>query len=164
MRAETPKDHVEQHSSGASVCRHCGGEVAEDGYSVGGLVMDDSEIGAAQSGETDETPQQYEADERMRDAAFADALSRRHGYADGGVVFNAQPDELGPDGMLNAKGMRRRIDESPRRMTEEEEEAMKRPGYNFETLAERSRHSDEWYAARRKRDARGGSGPVGSTR
>lgn len=75
-------DHVEKHKSGASVCKSCGGEVADDGYSKGGLVMDgdhveESEISAMEKGDTGEVPQQYAAKERMRDAAFADAVKRR---------------------------------------------------------------------------------------
>ena len=78
---ETP-EHVEKHPSGITMCRHCGGEVAEDGYSAGGLIMDgdhaaESEIEAAEKGDTGELPQQYQAVERMRDAAFADAIKRR---------------------------------------------------------------------------------------
>lgn len=164
MRAENPKEHVEQHSSGAHVCKHCGGEVAEDGYSAGGLIMD------GESDEMGDVPEQYQATERMRDAAFAEALSEGgmvEGYSEGGRVFDARPDELEPDGRtLNKRGMRRRLDEhaANRPLTEEEQASMARPEYNQDTQAQRNKFSDDWYAAKKKREARGGSGPVGSTR
>lgn len=75
MDRQTP-EHVEKHSSGVAMCRHCGGEVAEDGYSAGGLV---SEGEPMREGETDDVPQQGAATERMRDAAFADAVRSRRG-------------------------------------------------------------------------------------
>lgn len=83
--AETP-EHVEKHPSGITTCRHCCGEVGEDGYSAGGMV--ESEGDAMLEGETDEMPQQGVSTERMRDAAFAQALSQGGvaGYAEGGEV------------------------------------------------------------------------------
>jgi hypothetical protein len=68
-------EHVEQLEGGGMVCRHCGGSVDAEGYSDGGEV--ESEIEAAQEGDTDTAPEQGVATERMRDAAFADAVRRR---------------------------------------------------------------------------------------
>lgn len=83
MAVETP-EHVEHTPGGVPVCRHCGGEVGDDGYSAGGLVEDpdtesESEIEAGLEGDTGELPQQYQAKERMRnaDSDFAASLRRR---------------------------------------------------------------------------------------
>ncbi len=76
-------EHVEKHASGVMACKHCGGEVDADGYSSGGIMDGDhvaeSETEAMQRGDTGEMPQQYTATERMREAAFADAVRSKRG-------------------------------------------------------------------------------------
>lgn len=75
-------DHVETHKSGMPMCRHCGGEVGEDGYSRGGIVdEDEGEAEKMREGfvEGDETPEQGVAAERLSDAAFVDTIKRRRG-------------------------------------------------------------------------------------
>ncbi len=66
-------DHVEKHPGGFALCRHCGGEVGDDGFSMGG------ELEASLEGVTDEPVEQGEAAEELREAAFADAISKRRG-------------------------------------------------------------------------------------
>ncbi len=68
-------EHIEQLEGGGMVCRHCGGSVGDDGYSMGGEV--EPELEAAFEGDTDTAPEQGVATVRMREAAFADAVSRR---------------------------------------------------------------------------------------
>jgi hypothetical protein len=65
------------------MCRYCGGEVGDDGYS---RMMGEAAL-AEGSGEVSETiggntasqtePEQYEAAEKSRDAAFLDAIKNR---------------------------------------------------------------------------------------
>lgn len=76
-------EHIEESEHGMS-CRHCGGEVGADGYSMamGGLAEAEEHEGVEGYG-TD----QQNATEAMREAGFADAIKRR-GYADGGMVLN----------------------------------------------------------------------------
>ncbi len=65
-------EHVETMETGGMMCRHCGGKVGPEGYSEGG------EVEPMMEGETDETPQQYVATERLRDGSgFADAVRNR---------------------------------------------------------------------------------------
>ncbi len=66
--------HIEKHSSGVSVCRHCGGEVGDDGYSLPGMAEEEGGMMSdAEGGESE----QEESGEQHRDAAFAEAIKRR---------------------------------------------------------------------------------------
>jgi hypothetical protein len=68
---DTP-EHVQHLESGGLACRHCGGKVTAEGYSDGG------EVGPMLEGETDETPQQFVATEKLREGSgFVDAVRRR---------------------------------------------------------------------------------------
>lgn len=66
-------EHVEKHASGVSMCKHCGGEVGDDGYSLGGIVDLEAPVPA------DQETEQMEGAERLSDAAFADAIKGRGG-------------------------------------------------------------------------------------
>lgn len=70
-------EHVDKTAAG-HVCRHCGGSVDEDGFSVGGLVTDTGEFEPIE-GEGDDEEQeteQHESGEKDRALAFADAVRR----------------------------------------------------------------------------------------
>lgn len=70
-------EHVEQMESGGMMCRHCGGRVDEEGYSMGGEMEEGPEESSSEV-EEDES-EQHEAVERMRAAAFANAVKNRRG-------------------------------------------------------------------------------------
>lgn len=67
-------DDGETYAHGGA-CKHCGGELGEDGFAA--KMHDGGEVSAAIEGITDEPVEQGVAAERLREAAFADALSRR---------------------------------------------------------------------------------------
>lgn len=69
-------NHVEKHPGGASMCRHCGGEVGEDGYSMGGMV---EAMEMVNDDDFAEEPQQGVDAEKMSDEAFVNTIRRRKG-------------------------------------------------------------------------------------
>jgi hypothetical protein len=74
MNDSTP-DHVDKTASG-NVCRHCGGSVDNDGFSTGGIMPPGTGEHESVEEESQET-EQHESGEKMREAAFADAVRRR---------------------------------------------------------------------------------------
>lgn len=74
-------EHVEQLESGGMMCRHCGGRVDDEGYAMGGDIDgdDDGSFEESLHDGSDELPEQYQSTERMRHAAFAEAVKRRRG-------------------------------------------------------------------------------------
>lgn len=73
--SDTP-EHVDKTAAG-HVCRHCGGSVDEDGFSVGGIAKDTGEFEPIEGEEDEEQEtEQHESGEKMRSAAFADAVRR----------------------------------------------------------------------------------------
>ena len=75
------RDEEPMHEASGGICRHCGGPVDKRGLSTGGLVVDELEEELEQPFEgedieEDET-EQHESAERVRAAAFADAVRRR---------------------------------------------------------------------------------------
>lgn len=74
MNDSTP-EHVDK-TAGGSVCRHCGGSVDDEGFSTGGIVLPKTGEYEAVEDESQET-EQHESGEKMREAAFADAVRRR---------------------------------------------------------------------------------------
>lgn len=87
----TKPDHVEESQRGA-YCMSCGGQVGPEGFALGGEVEDHQNV------EPMETEQQMST-ESMRDAAFADALSRRpHGSMGEGAPPVEMAKAAGPFG------------------------------------------------------------------
>jgi hypothetical protein len=75
------REHIERHAGGATMCRHCGGEVGEDGYALALLPEDESP--------------QADAKERLRESAIGEAL-RGESFADGGRVPDKRRQREGP--------------------------------------------------------------------
>lgn len=70
-------EHVDVSARG-HVCKHCGGAVDEEGFSIGGLVEADTgeyEPFESPDDESRET-EQHEDVEQKRSAAFASAVTR----------------------------------------------------------------------------------------
>lgn len=65
-------EHVEETEHGVS-CRHCGGVVGDDGYSM--ALGEGEEFEPIEKPETD----QQESTEKMRSSAFANAIRHRRG-------------------------------------------------------------------------------------
>lgn len=55
-----PKEHMEELAEGGHACRHCGGPVGEDGYSLA----------------LDESPESKSAEVEVDEGALMDALER----------------------------------------------------------------------------------------
>lgn len=72
--SDTP-EHVDKTAAG-HVCRHCGGSVDEDGFSVGGLVTDTGEFEPIEGDDEEQETEQHESGEKDRALAFADAVRR----------------------------------------------------------------------------------------
>jgi hypothetical protein len=73
-------EHVEQLESGGTMCRFCGGRVDGEGYAMGGDVDEEPlerSLDEEMAMESEDMPEQQVATERMRAAAFADAVKRR---------------------------------------------------------------------------------------
>ena len=66
-----------KYAHGGKACAHCGGEVMEDGFAVVMREDGEGEVSAAIEGVVNERPEQGEAGEEMREAAFVDAIKRR---------------------------------------------------------------------------------------
>lgn len=75
QKARGMPEHMERLEHGGAVCKHCGGEVSEDGYAAnmaeGGWAGE--QTGESMGGEGE----QMEDTEMMRKLGFADAISRR---------------------------------------------------------------------------------------
>ncbi len=73
-------DHVEHMMGGGAVCKHCGGEVDEDGaakgYSDGGEI--ESDVTEAADEDEGSESKQHQTDVQLRnEGGFAAALKRR---------------------------------------------------------------------------------------
>jgi hypothetical protein len=68
-------EHVDKTAAG-HVCRHCGGSVDEDGFSIGGLVTDTGEFEPIEGDDEEQETEQHESGEKSRALAFADAVRR----------------------------------------------------------------------------------------
>ncbi len=99
-------DHVEKMSGGGSMCRHCGGEVDDDGFAkhMGEGDTEGYEPEERQGNEPMET-EQYDSGEDMRREGFIDAIKRRGAkkYAEGGTVApdERMPSDMKPDDLMS---------------------------------------------------------------
>ncbi len=71
-------EHVQKLESGGHVCMHCGGEVDDEGYAMGGGAVDEeSEDLLDNNNDESKETAQHASTVRMRRASFADAMRAR---------------------------------------------------------------------------------------